>query len=384
LGITTIIIISVLAAVAALVVLTYWYAFIFEVSNFKLSEIEIFLKSQAGKSPTGKNQANNTANTKSHPEFSVLHLSDFHLRKDAKGEKLFKFIRSLKSITPAPDFVLITGDLVEKNENFPFLCKMLEGLSASYGKFAVFGVHDYFNKTPNEFLRNMIKRKKEYKRPNDVTGLVANLNSIGIKVLRNENITFRLDKKTASVGQIKNVTIIGVEDSIIKRTDVPKAFVGLNNIGSVKPGSGNEPKTIFAVQHKDSGKSDIMDYHPDIMGRNKNRYEQTFKSCNSPLHTLNTDGTIRIALTHTPDMDLLVDLSDQNVDVVLCGHTHGGQVRLPKVGALISGCNIKTKYCSGLFYFNNFVLYTTKGLGEGRYSPFRFYCQPEATLIKFS
>ena len=82
-------------------------------------------------------------------------------------------------------------------------------------------------------------------------------------------------------------------------------------------------------------------------------------------------------------MDLLVDLSDKNVDVVLCGHTHGGQIRLPGVGALISGCNIKTKYCSGLFYFNNFVLYTTKGLGEGRYSPFRFYCQPEATLIKF-
>ena len=158
---------------------------------------------------------------------------------------------------------------------------------------------------------------------------------------------------------------------------------GLNNIGSVKPGSGNKPKTIFAVQHKDSGKSDIMDSQSNIMGRNKNRYEQTFESSSSSLHTLNTAGTIRIAFTHTPDMDLLVDLSDKNVDVVLCGHTHGGQVRLPGVGALISGCNIKTKYCSGLFYFNNFVLYTTRGLGEGRYSPFRFYCQPEATLIKF-
>jgi len=245
---------------------------------------------------------------------------------------------------------------------------MLEGLNARYGKFAVFGVHDYFNKTPNEFIKNMIKRKKEYKRPNDVTGLVASLNSIGIKVLRNENITFCLDKKSTLVGQINNVEIIGVEDSIIKRTDVAKAFASLNN----SAGLNNIPESMPAVLS-----------HPGIMGRNKNRYEQTFKSCNNSLHTLNTDGTIRIAFTHTPDMDLLVDLSDQNVDVVLCGHTHGGQVRLPGVGALISGCNIKTKYCSGLFYFNNFVLYTTKGLGEGRYSPFRFYCQPEATLIKF-
>ncbi|MBU4294044.1 MAG: metallophosphoesterase, partial [Actinobacteria bacterium] len=246
-GLTTIIIISVLAAAAALTALIYWYAFIFEVSNFKLSEIKIFLKSKAEKS-----QADNT---KSHPEFSVLHLSDFHLRKDAKGEKLFKFIQSLKSITPAPDFILITGDLVEKNENFPFLFKMLEGLNASYGKLAVFGVHDYFNKTPNEFLKNMIKRKKEYKRPNDVTELVANLNSIGIKVLRNENITFRLDKKTTQIEQIKSVEIIGVEDSIIKRTDVVKAFAGLNN----STGLNNKLKIMPTVLS-----------HSDIMGRNKN------------------------------------------------------------------------------------------------------------------
>ena len=59
-GITTIIIISVLAAAAALTALIYWYAFIFEVSNFKLSEIEIFLKSQAEKSQAEKSRADNT------------------------------------------------------------------------------------------------------------------------------------------------------------------------------------------------------------------------------------------------------------------------------------------------------------------------------------
>jgi len=390
LDVTIIIIISVLAGAIALAILIYWYAFIFEVSNFKLSEVKIFLKNRTGEGQTEKNQAGKTQagkslvdNTKSHPEFSILHLSDFHLRKDAKGKKLFKFIQSLKSITPSPDFILFTGDLVEKNENFPFLFKMLEGLNANYGKFAVFGVHDYFNKSPKEFLKNMIKRKKEYKRANDVTELMGKLNSIGIKVLRNENITFCLDKKAHPIGQINNIEIIGVEDSIIKRTDVAKAFSGLNNIGNLKPELENKPAIIHSIQRKDFGKTDAMDFQSYITGRNKNKYKQTFKPCNSSLHTLNTDGTIRIVLTHTPDMDLLVDLSGQNVDVVLCGHTHGGQVRLPGAGALISGCNIKTRYCSGLFYFKNFVLYTTRGLGEGRYSPFRFYCQPEATLIKF-
>lgn len=369
--ITIIITILVLAVVATLAVLIYWYAFIFEVSNFKLSEIKIFLKNKAEK--------NNSDNIKSRPEFSILHLSDFHLRKDVKGKKLFKFIQSLKSITPVPDFIFITGDLVEKNDNFPFLFKMLEGLKAGYGKFAVFGVHDYFNKTPGEFLKNMIKEKKEYKRSNDVTGLIEELSSMGIKVLRNENITFSLDKITGRIEQINKIEIIGVEDSIIKKTDVLKAFTGLNNSQSLN----NKIKTIPSIQQNYSGKEDEVNSHSHKTGRNKNRYKQTFKFLSRCLHTLNTDGTIRIILTHTPDMDLLVDLADQKADIILCGHTHGGQVRLPGIGAFLSGCNIKTKYCSGLFYFNNFVLYTTRGLGEGRYSPFRFYCQPEATLIKF-
>ena len=37
---------------------------------------------------------------------------------------------------------------------------MLEGLNAKAGKYAVFGVHDYYNKTSKEFIKNMVKRKK--------------------------------------------------------------------------------------------------------------------------------------------------------------------------------------------------------------------------------
>jgi predicted MPP superfamily phosphohydrolase len=88
-----------------------------------------------------------------------------------------------------------------------------------------------------------------------------------------------------------------------------------------------------------------------------------------------------MALVHTPDNDSIISLSKRNIDIIFCGHTHGGQVRLPFIGAVISGCKLKTKFASGLFYFTNTVLYVTKGLGEGKYSPFRFYCQPEASLV---
>ena len=114
----------------------------------------------------------------------------------------------------------------------------------------------------------------------------------------------------------------------------------------------------------------------------KNRIKDYFKPIKKNLHSLNNKGKIRLCLTHTPDMKLIAGLASRGADIVLCGHTHGGQIRLPKIGALISGCKIKTKYACGLFYFKNFILYITRGLGEGRYSPFRFYCHPEASLIR--
>ena len=81
------------------------------------------------------------------------------------------------------------------------------------------------------------------------------------------------------------------------------------------------------------------------------------------------------------DMDKIATLHKKDVDIVLSGHTHGGQVRLPLIGAIISGCKIKTRFASGLFYFKKMVLFTSRGLGEGKYSQFRCYCPPEAVRI---
>ena len=91
---------------------------------------------------------------------------------------------------------------------------------------------------------------------------------------------------------------------------------------------------------------------------------------------------MKIALVHTPDSYALVNLAMNGIDMVFAGHTHGGQVRMPGAGALISGCNLKTKYAAGLFYFKNFVLQVSKGLGEGRFSRFRIYCDPEAIITE--
>ncbi|MBE3114207.1 MAG: metallophosphoesterase [Actinobacteria bacterium] len=328
------------AAIAALLAALYLYAFKYEPANFKLSEVDIFIKDNL-KFKAGKNESDK-------PILTFLHLSDFHLRKNSKGKKLFKFVRNLSKLNV--DFIFITGDLTENDKNIEYLISMLSPLKAKYGKYAVFGVHDHYNKALVEFIRNMFKKKKRYKRENDVTYMAKRLKDIGIEVLRNESR--RINIGSYDIGDIE---IIGLDDPIINKIDIVKAFSHIDHIDSLKL----------------LKKSDY-----------KNAYKNIFKLKEEKIHKINNRGKLRIILMHTPDTDSIIDLARKEVDIIFGGHTHGGQVRLPLVGAVISGCKIKTKFASGLFYFRNFVLYVTRGLGEGRYSQFRFYCQPEASLVK--
>lgn len=327
-------------AIAAVLAVLYLYAFKYEPANFKLSEVDIFIKNNL-KFKAGKNKSDK-------PILTFLHLSDFHLRKNSKGKKLFKFVRNLSKLNV--DFIFITGDLMENDKNIEYLISMLSPLKAKYGKYAVFGVHDHYNKALVEFIRNMFKKKKRYKRENDVTYMAKRLKDIGIEVLRNESR--RINIGSYDIGDIE---IIGLDDPIINKIDIVKAFSHIDHIDSLKL----------------LKKSDY-----------KNAYKSIFKLKEEKIHKINNRGKLRIILMHTPDTNSIINLARKEVDIIFGGHTHGGQVRIPLVGAVVSGCKIKTKFASGLFYFRNFVLYVTRGLGEGRYSQFRFYCQPEASLVK--
>jgi predicted MPP superfamily phosphohydrolase len=384
---TLIIIISACAAIiAALLALVYWYAFRFEPVNFKVSNIEIKLMKNAGIIKVDADLAN-VANTALPSGFTILHLSDFHLRRDRNGEKLFSFIRSLSVYDP--DFIFITGDLVEKDMYFDYLVEMLEGLNAKAGKYAVFGVHDYYNKTLKEFIKNMVRRKREYRVKNDVSSLIGKLNGIGIKVLRNERVSHTLKEGL-------DINITGLEDFIIGITDISKAFRKSGHIDKIT-GTWSEDN-YNKEEEKNRSKNNWQDITYEYSSNKENTVLAEGKHDNESIkinkdllvldkvniHKLNDNQKIEICLTHTPDMDLFGLLVENGVDIIFSGHTHGGQVRLPGIGAIISGCNIKARYASGLFYFKQFVLYVSRGLGEGRYSPFRFYCQPEATVIKVS
>jgi predicted MPP superfamily phosphohydrolase len=325
---------------AAVFAALYLYAFRYEPFNFKLSDVDIFIEDRL----VDKSGANKPAI----PMLTILHLSDFHLRKNLKGKRLFEFVKSLSKLDV--DLILITGDLMESDKNIDYLVDMLSCLKAKYGKYAVFGVHDHYHKTVLEFLKNIFKKKREYKKKNDTSYIIKRLADIGIEVLLNQ-----VRKISIKGTGVSNIEIIGLDDPIIKKIDVAGAF------------SYIEP----AKKSKILKRSDYL-----------KEYKDTFNLKQYSIHRLNNDGILRIVMLHTPDSESIIDLAGRDSDIIFSGHTHGGQVRLPLIGAIISGCNIKTKFASGLFYFKKFVLYVSRGLGEGRYSQCRFYCQPEASLVK--
>lgn len=89
----------------------------------------------------------------------------------------------------------------------------------------------------------------------------------------------------------------------------------------------------------------------------------------------------QVLLYHSPE--LMPQASSHEIDLYLCGHTHGGQVRLPLVGALLTSSQLGRQYVMGLYRRGRTHLYVSRGVGlEGLSAPrVRFLCRPEITLI---
>jgi predicted MPP superfamily phosphohydrolase len=91
-------------------------------------------------------------------------------------------------------------------------------------------------------------------------------------------------------------------------------------------------------------------------------------------------GKLGLAVVHSPDP--APELSALGYGLIVAGHTHGGQVRMPFVGALVNNCKLPTRMSRGMFRLGRSYLHVSPGLGTSKYAPFRFLCRPEAALIE--
>ena len=91
---------------------------------------------------------------------------------------------------------------------------------------------------------------------------------------------------------------------------------------------------------------------------------------------------LRLGLTHSPEPRVLDGFASDGYDLVLAGHTHGGQLRVPGVGALVTNCGIDRSRARGVSRWGTHTwLHVSAGLGTSPFAPVRFACPPEASLL---
>jgi predicted MPP superfamily phosphohydrolase len=94
------------------------------------------------------------------------------------------------------------------------------------------------------------------------------------------------------------------------------------------------------------------------------------------------EAALRLGITHSPEPRVLDPFAADGYDLVLAGHTHGGQLRVPGIGALVTNCDLDRSRARGVSRWGaDMWLHVSAGLGTSPYAPARFACPPEASLL---
>jgi hypothetical protein len=92
------------------------------------------------------------------------------------------------------------------------------------------------------------------------------------------------------------------------------------------------------------------------------------------------ERTCRILISHNPDVNEDIENLKENIDLIISGHTHGGQIVLPLVGALYTPSPFGQKYLAGLVRDGNRQTYVSRGLGLF-FVPIRLNCPPDVSVL---
>ncbi|MFN8128301.1 MAG: metallophosphoesterase [Candidatus Nanopelagicales bacterium] len=93
------------------------------------------------------------------------------------------------------------------------------------------------------------------------------------------------------------------------------------------------------------------------------------------------DAQLRLGVTHAPYRRVLDPMAADGADLIIAGHTHGGQVCVPGYGALVTNCDLDPARAKGLSSHEGAALHVSAGLGTNPYAPVRLACPPEATML---
>lgn len=96
----------------------------------------------------------------------------------------------------------------------------------------------------------------------------------------------------------------------------------------------------------------------------------------------NPAANLSLGVVHAPYTRVLDRFAADGYQLILAGHTHGGQLCLPFVGALVTNCDLDRSRAKGVSRWGeNTALHVSAGIGTSPFAPARFCCRPEATLL---
>ncbi|MCW4385173.1 metallophosphoesterase [Salinibacterium sp. SYSU T00001] len=258
----------------------------------------------------------------------ILHLSDLHMAPWQHGKQ--EWVRGLAALEP--DLVINTGDNLGHRDGLTGIRHALEPFAGVPGVF-VHGSNDYFGpttKNPLGYLLGPSERPSEAERL-DTAGLEEFFASLGWVDLNNAAHWMTLRNSP--------LEFIGTAD----------AHRGWDRLDSL-PGAIDE---LREQVEPDDGPADRE--------------------------------SVMIGVTHAPYRRVLDSFVTHGTEVIFAGHTHGGQVCVPGVGALVTNCDLPREQASGVSLWNHALgtayLEVSAGLGTSIYAPVRFACPPEAVLV---
>ncbi len=261
----------------------------------------------------------------------VLHLSDLHLAP-WQTQKM-NWVRSLAHLKP--DLVVLTGDLMGHLQARPALYETLSAFADTPTVF-VHGSNDYYGPRLKNPLKYLQSPSRLSTRAQDIDNAALTRELISLGFIDLNNAASRLEIRGTQL------ELLGLGDPHIHYDDAEKMRASL--------------AALPQIPRRNDG-DDAADRTP----------------------------VVRLGVVHAPYQAALNTLLDEGADLLLAGHTHGGQVRVPGVGALTSNSDLPNDQARGLsVWFDAHraaYLNVSAGLGNSIYAPVRFACRPEASLI---
>ena len=247
----------------------------------------------------------------------ILHISDIHLMPDQ--QRKLDFLDHLSKLRP--HLVIDTGDNIASAASIPVLAEALTPLLQRPGAF-VMGSNDMFAPGPKNPARYLLPdpRPEGLTEPQELTLPTSELAG-RLSAHGWKDLTNTRD--SIELGGLE-VRLVGVDDPHLERDEMPA------------------PVTVQPPAH---------------------------------------GHVLRIGVAHAPYQRVLDAFVADGADLILAGHTHGGQLRLPGIGALVTNCDLPRRQARGLSTWKGVPMNVSAGLGASPYSNYRLFTPPEATLL---